>query len=72
MTVIKKRAEALAAALTALEAQWEEHHHLGIGYDIDDETGKVIVTFGPDGCPEKAVRIVTDIHSIFVGQGPAN
>lgn len=70
--IIEDRAVALSVALAKLEDQWDAiDDKIGIGYEIDDETGKMTISFGPeDG--RLAVRIVTDIHSVFVGEGPTN
>lgn len=61
----------VSAALAALEEKWKGKT-IGIGYDIDVEAGRFNLIFEPDGEPEFAIQVNTDVANILVGEGDQN
>lgn len=61
----------LTAQLSKLERAWEGMA-IGIGFDIDEPSGKASIEFGPEDRPELVVKIVCDVRSVFVGAGETN
>lgn len=61
----------VSAALAALEEKWKGKT-IGIGYDIDVEAGRFNLIFEPEGEPEFAIQVNTDVANILVGEGDQN
>lgn len=69
--LVEDMAIRLTTQLVKLERQWIGKQ-IGIGFDIDEQTGKATVTFQPADDDALAVRIVADVRSVFVGSGEEN
>ena len=59
------------AVLAKLEEAWKEKT-IGIGYECDTASGRMTITFEPEGCPELAIQISTDVANVCVGEGDEN
>lgn len=69
--IVEDIAIRLTTQLVRLERQWVGKQ-IGIGFNIDEQTGKATVTFQPADDDALAVRIVADVRSVFVGAGEEN
>lgn len=61
----------ITASLDRLEEQWEGKT-IGIGYEVDVEVGRIILTLEPEGHPEHALEVSVDIANIRAGMGEDN
>lgn len=71
----RHRSEAMMMRTTAVLAKLEEAWRgktIGIGYECDVEAGRINLIFEPDGHPELAVQVNTDIANVCVGEGDEN
>lgn len=67
----ESRAERTALNLAKMERAWKGKA-VGIGFDCDTETGRIVVKFGPVDHPALTITITADIDSISVGEGDEN
>lgn len=67
----ESRVERLTLQLDQLEQDWIGRT-IGIGYDADTDTGRIVITFEPQGAPALALRIVCDVDAVRVGRGDSN
>lgn len=65
------RVERLTLQLDQLEQDWIGRT-VGIGYDADTDTGRIVITIEPQDAPALALRIVCDVDAVRVGRGDAN
>jgi hypothetical protein len=65
------RAERIALGLASLEKQWRGKQ-VGIGFDADTDTGRIVITFGVADEPAFTVTITADIDGVSIGTGDAN